>query len=71
VAEKKIVLIPIDVYEDGDLVRIEFNKSDGEFVFQTVWDENDEQTSENRVLFRKWSYRIARQLDDESYDVAM
>jgi hypothetical protein len=50
-------VIPIDVYDkDGNLTHIDVQDASGEFVLQMVWDENDEQTSENRELFRKWAY---------------
>jgi hypothetical protein len=50
-------VIPVDVYDkDGNLTRIDVQDASGEFVLQMVWDENDEQTSENRELFRKWAY---------------
>jgi hypothetical protein len=50
-------VIPIDVYDkDGNLTHIDVQDASGEFVLQVVWDENDEQTSENRELFRKWAY---------------
>jgi hypothetical protein len=50
-------VIPIDVYDkDGNLTHIDVQDATGEFVIQVVWDENDEQTSKNRELFRKWAY---------------
>ncbi len=52
--------IPVDVYEDGDLIRIEFADASGEHIVDAVWDESDEQTSENRVAFRKWAYNHLR-----------
>jgi len=51
-------VIPTDVYQDGDLIGIEFNNLEGEFVLFAEWDENDEQTSENREAFRKWAYNF-------------
>ena len=51
-------VIPTDVYQDGDLIGIEFNNLEGEFVLFAEWDENDEQTNENRVAFRKWAYNF-------------
>ena len=54
--------IPTDVYEDGNLIRIEFHKSDGEHIIDVVWDSNDEQTSHNREVFRKWAYRSLDQM---------
>jgi hypothetical protein len=54
--------IPIDVYDkDGNMLRIEFNDGDGEHIIDAVWDESDEQTSENRTIFRKWAYNLIKQ----------
>ena len=51
--------IPTDVYDkEGNLVKIEFYDGEGEHVIDVVWDENDEQTSENRTEFRKWAYAM-------------
>ena len=58
-------IIPTDIYEDGDLVRIEFHNEAGEFEFQAVWDEQDPQDAEHREFFRKWSYKMATQLGYE------
>lgn len=59
-------VIPTDVYDkDGNLSRIEFHDGKGEFVIQAVWDDADEQTSENRVKFREWAYRMVNQLNCE------
>ena len=53
--------IPVDVYDkDGNMIKIEFNDANGEHIIDAVWDETDEQTSENRVLFRKWAYNHVR-----------
>jgi len=61
-------LIPTDVYDkDGNMVKIEFYDTDGEFVIQSVWDEQDPQDSEHREFFRKWSYKMVKQL---GYEVA-
>jgi len=61
-------VIPTDVYENGDLIKIEFHNADGEFVIEAVWDPQDPQDSEHREKFRKWSYKMLRQLD---YEVAV
>lgn len=54
-------VIPIDVYDkEGNLLRIEFHNEAGDFEFQALWDENDEQTSTNREKFREWSYQMAK-----------
>jgi hypothetical protein len=63
-----MLLIPTDVYDDeGNLTQIEFYNEKGEFVIQAQWDPRDEQTSENRIKFREWAYRIVSQ--DEKYEV--
>ena len=54
--------IPTDVYDkDGNMLRIDFHDGKGEFILQFLWDPTDEQTSNNRELFRKWSYRWMKQ----------
>ena len=54
--------IPIDVYDkDGNMLRIEFNDGEGEHIIDALWDPNDEQTSENRIKFRKWAYKTLEQ----------
>ena len=59
--------IPVDVYnKEGHLMRIEFADGSGEHILDAVWDENDEQTSENRVAFRKWAYNFLR---NKGYEV--
>lgn len=50
-----------EIFEGDDLVRIEFTKEDGEHLFDALWDPRDEQNEENRVEFRKWSYRMVEQ----------
>ena len=56
--------IPTDVYDkDGNMLRIDFHDGEGEFILQAVWDDNDEQTSENRVKFREWAYKWMRNQD--------
>jgi hypothetical protein len=59
--------IPVDVYDkEGNMIRIEFNDMDGNHIIDAVWDSNDEQTSENRESFRKWSYDFVR---NKNYEV--
>lgn len=59
-------VIPTDVYDkEGNLCRLEFYDQSGEFQFQAEWDPRDEQTSENRIAFRKWAYHMAKQLNFE------
>ena len=60
-------VIPTDLYDDsGNMVAIEFNNLNGEFVIEASWDQRDEQTSENRIKFRKWAYDfLTKNLDYE------
>ena len=59
-------VIPMDIYDkDGNLTRIDFLDQNGDFVIQVVWDPTDEQTSENRINFREWAYRMLKQKDLE------
>ena len=61
-------VIPSDVYDkDGNLLRIEFYNELGSFEIQSLWDPADEQTSENRDEFRKWSYVMVKR---QNYEVA-
>lgn len=58
--------IPTDIYnKDGELTQIDFVAGSGEFIIKADWDPRDKQTSENRVAFRKWAYRIVEQLGYE------
>ena len=51
-----------DIYDkDGNLLKIDVHDLQGQFVIQIMWDENDEQTSENRKEFRKWAIRQLKQ----------
>lgn len=60
------MVIPTEVYDkEGNLLRIEFYDLEGEFVVQSMWDETEEQTNENRINFRKWSYRMVEQTGEE------
>jgi hypothetical protein len=54
----------VDVFDkDGNLTKIEaFEFGSGDFVIQFLWDENDEQTNENRIEFRKWVSRHLKQI---------
>jgi len=62
-------VVPMDVYDkDGNLTHIEVTDNKGEFVMQFLWDEHDEQTSENRIAFREWAYRHLEQ--SQGYEVA-
>jgi hypothetical protein len=50
--------LPVDVYDkDGNMMKIEFSTATGEHIIDAVWDETEEQTSENRVAFRDWAYK--------------
>jgi hypothetical protein len=60
------IAIPQDVFgKDGDLTGIEFYDMSGSFIIFAEWDENDEQTQENRDAFRKWAYHMLKQLNYE------
>ena len=49
--------IPLEIFDkDGNMVKIETRDEDGQHILDIVWDENDEQTTENRAEFRKWAY---------------
>ena len=55
-----------EVYDDqGNLQKIEVTLEDGEHLFDTVWDEKDEQTEENRIAFREWTKRMVSQKGHE------
>lgn len=57
-----------DIYDrDGNLLRVEAYKPDGDFLMQFLWDPRDEQTSENRIEFRKW---VSRHLKQSGHKVA-
>jgi hypothetical protein len=59
--------IPVDVYDkDGNFTRIEVQDGEGNHIIDIVWDPVDEQTSENRVEFRKFAYRV---LEQKGYEV--
>jgi hypothetical protein len=62
----KDIAVPVDIYDkDGNMTKIEFNTRSGEHIFDAIWDERDEQTSEKRIEFRKWAYRQVEQHDYE------
>lgn len=53
--------------KDGNLQTISFtDPKTGDHIIDALWDPRDEQTSENRALFRKWAYR---QLEQQGYEV--
>jgi hypothetical protein len=59
--------IPVDIYDkEGNMLRIEFNDGSGNHVVDAIWDQNDAQTSENRVKFREWAYKM---LQNKGYEV--
>ena len=62
-----MIAIPVDVYDkDGNMTKIEFNERAGEHILDVLLDARDEQTSENRIQFRKWAYRM---LEQKGYDI--
>lgn len=64
-----ISAVPVDIYgEEGDMQSIRFSDPSGEHIIDAVWDENDEQTPENRIAFRKWAYNVVR---DKGYQVKL
>lgn len=64
-----MIVTQIDIYnKEGNLVRIEVFNAKGEFVMQFLWDEHDEQTSDNRVLFREWVNRHIKQAGYEVHE---
>jgi hypothetical protein len=64
-----MIVTQIDIYnKEGNLVRIEVFNAKGEFVMQFLWDEHDEQTSDNRVLFREWVNRHIKQMGYEVHE---
>ena len=65
-SDSKGVVIPVDLYDkDGNMIAIEFNRPSGEFVIEAGWDQRDEQTSDNRIAFRKWAYHMLTQMGYE------
>lgn len=56
----------VDIYDkNGNLLRIETYTLQGEHFLDFLWDERDEQTSDNRLEFRKWVKRFLKQKDAE------
>lgn len=65
-----MIVVPVDVYDkDGNMTKIEVNDTSGNHILDFVWDERDEQTSENRVEFREWAYKFLR--DNKDYEVSL
>ena len=59
----------IDIYDkEGNFLRIEAYKESGEHLLDFLWDPRDEQTSENRVEFRKWANRHLKQSGHEVHE---
>lgn len=53
----------VDVYDkDGNMTKIEAFTKSGDFIFQALWDPNDEQTSDKREAFRKWARTMAERM---------
>jgi hypothetical protein len=60
------IAIPQDVLDkEGNLTGIEFYDTAGSFIIFAEWDKRDRQTQENRDTFRKWAYRMLKQLNYE------
>ena len=49
-----------EIFEKGNLIKIEVWDSNNEFVFDIMWNPMDEQTHENREEFRKWSVTVIK-----------
>lgn len=63
------IAIPYDIYnKEGEMVEIEYRDQQGDFIVVAVWDENDAQTSENRIEFRKWAKQMVKRLGYEVYE---
>jgi hypothetical protein len=60
----KVILVEV-FDKEGNLLKIEVTDSSGKFIIQSLWDPNDEQTHDNRVAFRKWTYEHLRKLGHE------
>lgn len=59
----------IEIHNDvGHLLRIEFYDAEGEHVLDALWDDKDEQTTENRREFRTWAYKM---LERKGYKVGV
>jgi len=52
----------VEVFDqDGNLEKIEITLENGTHLFDAQWDENDEQTENNRIAFREWTKRMVSQ----------
>jgi hypothetical protein len=59
-------VIPTDIYDkEGNMLKIEFNDTEGNFVVDVVWDPQDPQDSEHREQLRMWAYKMVKQLGYE------
>jgi hypothetical protein len=58
-------VIMTDVYDkNGNLTRVDFySVPEMKFEFEAVWDENDDQSHENRQRFRIWAAEMAKKLE--------
>jgi putative heme degradation protein len=62
-------VIPTDVYDkDGNMTKIEVTDTSGNHIADFLWDEREEQSSENRVKFREWCYDFLRR--NKQFEVA-
>lgn len=63
------IAIPYDIYnKEGDLIEIDFQDQEGQSVLVALWDENDAQTSENRIEFRKWAKGMVKRKGYEVHE---
>ena len=61
------IAVPTEIHDsNGDFLRIEFYDGEGNHIIDALWDDRDEQTSENRTEFRSWAYKIIR---DKGYQI--
>jgi hypothetical protein len=57
-----MIAIPVDVYDNaGNMIKIEANDPSGNHIVDFLWDNREEQTSENRQRFREWAYEFLRE----------
>ena len=51
----KLAIPTTKMDESGNITCIEYHDTDGNHIIDSIWDENEEQTTENRKAFKKWS----------------
>lgn len=59
----------VDVYDkDGNMTKIESYTEGGEHIADFLWDENEQQTSPNRIKFRQWVNHFLKQKGYEVHE---